>query len=221
MALILGLDVATQTGFAWLDTNASLSTVRTGVIKAEGKSSDEKAASLATQLIAELHEYVDEERVGEDGRKYFTKVRRRKPLDYVAIERPLPNIMQFEKYNNDLIDGDAVTSTVNPNQMLLPTYIGAVIAIVAAYRIPFETIAPQTWHKAYYGSGFKPPKKFIKIKRHPQGGKWQNDWKTPAIERARALRIGVKTADAAEAVGIAFAASNTQTFKMLSKRAAA
>lgn len=197
--LILGLDIATTTGFAWYDDKASLSAIKTGLIKAQGENAEEKAASLACQIVKMLRET--------------------KP-DFVAIERPLPNIMQFEKFSDDLVDGQAASSTVNPNQMLLPTYIGAAVAIIAAYRIPFETIAPQSWHKAYYGSGFKPPKKFIKIKRHPQGGKWVNDWKTPAVERARALKIEVRNADAAEAVGIAFAGASTQTYRMMQARAA-
>ncbi len=210
--LILGLDIATTTGFAWYDDKASLSAIKTGLIKAVGANSEDKAASLALQLRELFYETVT-----IDGR---TERRLFKP-DFVAIERPLPNIMQFEKFSDDLVDGQVSTSTVNPNQMLLPTYIGAAVAIIAAYRIPFETIAPQTWHKAYYGSGFKPPKKFIKNNRHPQGGKWVNDWKTPAVERARALRIEVRNADAAEAVGIAFAGAASQTFKDMQARSAA
>lgn len=204
--LILGLDIATTTGFAWYDTGAQrLSAIKTGLIKAEGDLSEQKAASLAQQLV-----------------RMFREV---KP-DFVAIERPLPNIMQFDKYSNDMVDGEVASSTVNPNQMLLPTFIGAAVAIVAAYRIPFETIAPQSWHKAYYGSGFKPPRKPVKDrtghqKRDRKGQLvWKNDWKTPAVERARALRIEVRNADAAEAVGIAFAGASCQTFKMMMARAA-
>lgn len=202
MSLILGLDVATTTGFAWYDTGAaSMSSIRTGLIKAQGENSEEKAASLALQLRDLFYVTVDGER------KLF------KP-DFVAIERPLPNIMQFEKIEEDLVDGEVGSPTVNPHQMLLPTYIGAVVAILAAYRIPFETIPPQTWRKAYFGSGFKPPKKM-------RSGKLVNDWKTPAVERARALKIAVKSADAAEAIGIAFAGSGCQKFKMMQLKAVA
>lgn len=207
--LILGLDIATTTGFAWYDDKASMSAIRTGLIKAQGENAEEKAASLALQLRELFYE------TAPSGERRLVKP------DFVAIERPLPNIMQFEKFTDDLVDGQAASNTVNPNQMLLPTYIGAAVAIIAAYRIPFETIAPQSWHKAYYGSGFKPPKKFMKIKRHPQGGKWVNDWKACAVDRAHALRIEVKNADAAEAVGIAFAGAATQTFRMLQNRQAA
>ena len=210
--MILGLDIATTTGFAWYEPGSSLSSIKTGTFKAAGDNAEEKAASLALQL----RELFYEEFTLQEG----SKGRRLVKPDFVVIERPLPNIMQFEKFGDDLIDGEIASSTVNPNQMLLPTYIGAAVAIIAAYRIPFETIAPQSWHKAYYGSGFKPPKKWVRIKRHPQGGKWQNDWKTPAIERARALRITVKNADAAEAVGIAFAGAGLQTFRSMTARAA-
>lgn len=210
--LILGLDIATTTGFAWYDTNASLSVIKTGTIKAVGENAEEKAASLALQLRELFYETVMVD--GRSERRLF------KP-EFVAIERPLPNIMQFDKVSDDLVDGQVTSSTVNPNQMLLPTYIGAAVAIIAAYRIPFETIAPQSWHKAYYGSGFKPPKKMMKDKNgHPKRDRrgniiYKNDWKTPAVERARELRIAVKTADAAEAIGIAFAGKSCDKFRKM------
>lgn len=200
MSVILGLDIATVTGFAWYEPGQSLSSIKTGLIKAQGGNAEEKAASLAQQLVT-----------------LFKPCR----PDFVAIERPLPNVKQFEKYSDDLVDGQVSEATINPNQMLLPTFIGAAVGIIAAYRIPFETIAPQTWHKSYYGSGFKPPRKWIKVQRHPQGGYWKNDWKTPAIERARMLRIDVKNADAAEAVGIAMAGVACQRFKDLRPKVAA
>lgn len=207
--IVLGLDIATTTGFAWYDASpsVSLSSIKTGLIKAEGKADEDKAGSLAVQLIAELHEHVDGRRV-------------RKPIDFVAIERPLPNVMQFEKETDDLAGG-SVETTINPNQMLLHQLIGAACAILAAYKIPYVTIAPQSWRASYFGKGFKPPKKPVKDKHGNQKKNrrgelmWKNDWKTPAIEKARALRIEVRNADAAEAVGIAFAGAGHDALRMM------
>lgn len=38
MALILGLDIASVTGFAWYEPGSSLSSIKTGLIKATGVS---------------------------------------------------------------------------------------------------------------------------------------------------------------------------------------
>lgn len=213
--IILGLDVATTTGFAWYDTTpgVSLSSIKTGILRAQGDEDWQKAGSLAVQLIAELHESVD-------------GTRRRKPLDFVAIERPLPNVMQFEKESHDMV-GSESTMTINPNQMLLHQLIGSVCGILAAYKIPHVTIPPQTWRASYFGKGFKPPRKPVKDKHGNQKRNrrgelmWKNDWKTPAVEKARSLRIDVRNADAAEAVGIAFAGAGLQAFKMMTRDAAA
>lgn len=195
MALILGLDIATVTGFAWYDDKASLSSIRTGLIKAVGDNAEEKAADLALSLLAIL--------------------KAEKP-DFVAIEQPMRNVKSFTK-EVDTLNGPEEISTINPNALQLEGLVCAAIAIVAAYRIPWGTIPSATWRKSYFGSGFKPPMKQIK-----QGKKqvWKKDWKRAAVDRAMSLRIDVKNADAAEAVGIAFAGAQTQGYKMLQARAA-
>jgi Holliday junction resolvasome RuvABC endonuclease subunit len=183
--LILGLDIATTTGFAWYDDKASLSAIKTGLIKAEGENAEEKAASLACQIVPML--------------------RQTKP-DFVAIEQPMRNVVSFKKKRQDF-GGEVEEQTINPNALQLSSLSGAAVAVVAAYRIPWETISSSTWRKVFLGMGRSP-------------GFDRATWKRAAVERCRALKIEVRNADAAEAVGIAFAGASTQTFKMMQARAA-
>lgn len=184
--LILGLDIATVTGFAWYDTSASMSAIRTGLLKAQGDNAEEKAADLATQLVALL----------KPGRP-----------DFVAIEQPMRNVVSFKKTKQTLA-GPVDEQTINPNALQLSSLSGAAVAIVAAYRVPWETISSSTWRKAFLGMGRQP-------------GFDRAAWKRAAVDRCRALKIDVKNADAAEAVGIAFAGAGCQAFKMMQARAAA
>ncbi|HWK65374.1 MAG TPA: hypothetical protein VNS34_10560 [Rhizobiaceae bacterium] len=195
--IILGLDIATTTGFAWYDANVqSLSSIKTGLMKAEGESPEEKAASLADQLRIMLKD--------------------QRP-DFVSIEEPLRNVKTFTKTIQTL-HGPRKIQTINPNQMLLPGLIGGAVGIISAYRIPWQTIPSSTWRRFFFGPGFKPP---IKIKeKEGEDPVEEKLWKRAAIDRCHVLRITVKNADAAEAVGIAMAGKACQRFKSLQTRAA-
>jgi Holliday junction resolvasome RuvABC endonuclease subunit len=177
--LILGMDIATVSGIAWYEPGASLSSIKTGLIKAAGDNAEEKAASLAVQLV--------------------TLFKQGRP-DFVAIETPMRNIVSFKKKRQDF-GGEVEEQTINPNALQLSSLSGAAIAIIAAYRIPWECVASSTWRKVFLGMGRSP-------------GFDRAMWKRAAVERCRVLRIEVKNADAAEAVGIAMAGEHTQTFKM-------
>jgi Holliday junction resolvasome RuvABC endonuclease subunit len=181
--LILGLDIATTTGFAWYEPGCSLSSIKTGLIKAEGENAEEKAASLAQQLVA----------LFKPGRP-----------DFVAIEQPMRNVVSFKK-TRDTLTGPVEEQTINPNALQLSSLAGAAVAIIAACRIPWETIPSATWRKHFLGMGRSP-------------GFDRAMWKRAAVERCRVLRIGVKNADAAEAVGIAMAGEACQRFKMICAR---
>ncbi|RWB29615.1 hypothetical protein [Mesorhizobium sp.] len=183
--LILGLDIATVTGFAWYEPGSSLASIKTGLIKAVGANAEEKAASLAQQLVALL----------KPGRP-----------DFVAIEQPMRNVVSFKK-TRDTLAGPVDEQTINPNALQLSSLSGAAVGIIAAYRIPWETVPSATWRKVFLGEG-------------RYAGRDRAGWKRAAVDRCRMLRIDVRNADAAEAVGIAFAGENCQTFKMMRARAA-
>lgn len=182
--LILGLDIATTTGFAWYEPGASISAIRTGLLKAQGENAEEKAASLGVQLIALL-----------------------KPArpDFVAIEQPMRNVVSFKKKHTDFA-GEFEENTINPNALQLQGLVSAAVVVAAAYRIPWETISSSTWRASFLGFGRRP-------------GWKRADWKRAAVERCRLLRIDVKNADAAEAVGVAFAGAASQKFKMMRRAA--
>src|SRR5690606_26650897 len=76
LMLILGLDIATTTGFAWYEPGSSLSSIKTSIINAVGENAEEKAASLAQQMVKMLRET--------------------RP-DFVAIEQPMRNVKTFTK----------------------------------------------------------------------------------------------------------------------------
>lgn len=183
--LILGLDVATTTGFAWYEPGSSLASIKTGTIKAEGENAEQKAASLAQQIVAMF----------KAGRP-----------DFVAIEQPMRNVKSFRKVRQDLA-GAVEETTINPNALQLEGLVCAAVAIIAAYRIPWETIPAATWRKHFLGMGRNP-------------GFDRPAWKRAAVERCRAFRIAVKNSDAAEAVGISIAGEATQTYRMMMARAA-
>lgn len=194
--IILGLDIATTTGFAWYEPGSSLASIKTGLIRAIGESPEEKAASLGKQL----HEMFKEMRP-----------------DFVAIEEPLRNVKTFKKTIQTMY-GPRVIQTVNPNQMLLYGLVGAAVVIVTAYKKPWETIPSSTWRKCFFGTGFKPPIKLIE--KEGEDTVEEKQWKKAAVDRCRLLRIDVKNADAAEAIGVAMAGERTQTYRMMMARAA-
>lgn len=197
MSLILGLDIATTTGFAWYEPGLSLSSIKTGLIKADGESPEAKAASLGDQLRAMFRE--------------------QKP-DFVAIEEPLRNVKTFKKTIKTMY-GNKVVETINPNQMLLYGLVGAAVTVASAYKREWETIPSATWRRFFFGAGFKPPVRIVE--KEGEDPVAEKLWKKAAVDRCRMLRIDVKNADAAEAVGIAMAGQAAQKFKALKTRAAA
>jgi Holliday junction resolvasome RuvABC endonuclease subunit len=183
--LILGLDVATCTGWALYEPGASLSSIKTGLLKASGEDAEEKAASLACLLLRLL--------------------KADRP-DFVAIEQPMRNVVSFRK-TRETLAGPIEEQTINPNALHLSSLTGAAVAVVACFRLPWQTIPSATWRAHFLGFGRKP-------------GFDRSAWKRAAVERCRMLRIDVKNADAAEAVGIAFAGAQAQKFKMMVRAAA-
>ncbi|TPK14147.1 crossover junction endodeoxyribonuclease RuvC [Mesorhizobium sp. B2-5-11] len=180
MSLILGLDIATVTGFAWYEPGSSLSSIKTGLIKAAGDNAEEKAESL--------------------GRQLRDMIKGNRP-DFVAIEQPMRNVVSFKKTRQTLA-GPVDEQTINPNALQLEGLVCAAVAIIGGgYGIPWETIPSSTWRKHFLGMGRSP-------------GFDRAMWKRAAIERCRVLKIDVKNADAAEAVGIAMAGEACQRFKM-------
>ncbi|MEF2551964.1 hypothetical protein VQ042_11435 [Aurantimonas sp. A2-1-M11] len=100
--LILGLDGAQCTGFAYYDTERSLSSIRAGLIRASGESYEEKAIDLHRKLLIML--------------------RKDRP-DFVAIEKPLraqpggKRVQTFMGEAEEVAGGSGVNAVISSNQM--------------------------------------------------------------------------------------------------------
>ncbi|MBB3144908.1 Holliday junction resolvasome RuvABC endonuclease subunit [Phyllobacterium trifolii] len=191
MTLILGLDIATRTGFAYYDDQASLAAIRVGHIQCEGEEFEEKAAFL--------------------GRALVRLIKADKP-DFIIIERPIraqpggggKRTMKFMGEEQQVeAKGSGLNAVISSNQL-----VGAASAIIGAYGIPFDTIASVSWRKAFLGFG-------------THKGWERKDWKKAARDRCTQLKIKVTNDDQGEAVGIAFAGSGHDRVKMMKIGAAA
>lgn len=187
--LILGLDGAQVTGWALHDTAADLSAIQAGVLRTSGDDYEHKAASLGLSLMR--------------------LIKANRP-DFIVIEMPIRSqparqtrkVKFMGEERVEEASGSGLNAVISSNQM-----VGALSAIIGAYRIPFETIAPVSWRKQFLGFGTRPG--------------WQRkDWKKAVRERCTQLRINVTNDDMADAVGIAFAGASLQTFRHMQARAA-
>ncbi|MDR7035250.1 hypothetical protein [Mesorhizobium sp. BE184] len=187
--LILGLDPSQSTGWSLYDTAANLSAIRAGVLKAVGDDYEHKSASLGFALM---------------------KLIKTDRPDFIVIEMPIRSqparqvrkvkFMGEEKLEE--ASGSGLNAVISSNQM-----VGACAAIIGAFNIPFECIAPVTWRKQFLGFGTRPG--------------WQRkDWKRAVRDRCAQLKIVVTNDDMADAVGIAFAGKASQTCRMIEARAA-
>jgi hypothetical protein len=130
--LILGLDIASVTGFCWYDTTKDLSAMEPGSFKLQGESHEQKAADMGLRMVK--------------------MIKTRKP-DFIAIEAPLKNVKTYTKTTQTLI-GEQEESTMNPAAVILPNQLaGAVLAVVGAYQIPWHAITEGTWRKQWLGFG--------------------------------------------------------------------
>lgn len=186
--IILGIDPAQTTGFAYYDLSRPLSAIEAGVIKcAPGK------------------KIPIETKAGQLGREFITLLRSRRP-DFVAIEEPGRRQFDVDDDDGDVdLVGDAeqgprktgLQSIISSNQI-----VGGFAMICAVKDIPFTTIPAATWRKQFLGfarrSGFA-----------------RKQWKAAAREKCAQLRITVTNDDMADAVGVAFAAVAEDKFKAL------
>lgn len=53
------------------------------------------------------------------------------------------NVVTFKKKRQD-VGGEGKEQTINPNALQLSSLAGAAVAIIAAYRIPWETVSSAT-----------------------------------------------------------------------------
>lgn len=183
MTIILGLDVATRTGGAIYDTTKGLSAIQAFHLDATGERDEDKAGDLGRQLMERLRK------------------RENRP-DFAVIERPLQNVVMFNKKNRDLA-GDAPVQT-HSAPTLVNQLAGAIFAVLSCYRIPYCTVTASQWRKGFLGKG---------VDRSMD----RKAWKKASREQCKKLQIIVKNDDQADAVGIAFSAPAQPLYRWLYK----
>jgi hypothetical protein len=145
-----------------------------------------------------------EEKAGNIGVEMVSILRRERP-DMVIIEMPMRVAIQHEKQQADLL-GERKTSTINPMSIILPNQlIGAVMGVTFAFGVGWHIITAEQWRKQFLGFG-------------RQKGWDRAAWKKAARERCEMLNIRVTNNDQSDAVGIAFSAPSTDTFRMIQTR---
>jgi Holliday junction resolvasome RuvABC endonuclease subunit len=145
-----------------------------------------------------------EQKVYAISREIGLRMRQTRP-DIVAIEAPLRQMPGGGKRKAKFMGeeeevegaGGGSAAMISSNQI-----VGGIIALCALKGLPYLTIPSGTWRKQFLGFGRNPALD-------------RAGWKKAARERCAALRIAVTTDDAAEACGVAFAATATDTYRMM------
>lgn len=186
--IIMGLDPSQSTGWSRYDTGKDASAIEAGVLKAVGDDYEHKAAELGYRLVKLIKE--------------------RKP-DFVAVEMPIRSmparqVRKVKFMGEETVEessGSGLNAVISSNQM-----VGAVSAVIGAYGVPFITVAPVTWRKAFLGFG-------------TMKGWQRKDWKKAVRAKCDSLKIIVTNDDMADAVGIAYAAKGSDAFRWIEAQA--
>lgn len=189
--IILGIDPATKTGWARFDTTGPVQAIMAGVLKAEGESHEQKAASLGRSLVALI------KRIGRP--------------DMIALEMPMRSAPAARRSNAKFMgeEGEEQTGVAGLTALIVTNQmVGALMGVIGAYGIPFEVMAPTTWRTAFLGYG-------------RQAGFQRKDWKAAVRNQCDMEGIVVTNDDMADAVGLAIAGRNTQTARLIASRKAA
>lgn len=134
--IIMGLDLATTSGWAVRDSTKHRSSIKCGTFS--------------------VKEYDWEEKYPVAANLFYRLVKEHSP-DFVAIERPEHGVRQFAKKGKpDLTGKEQVIQTINPAALQLTGIAGAITAICMMMRIPFGTVAAVSWRPVYFGKGVKP-----------------------------------------------------------------
>jgi len=173
--IVLGLDIATTTGWALhetIDRRANRVRIECGSFKSSGSDHVEQCSAMANSMIALL------KRLRGEGRQ----------PELVAMEAPLLHKAVSQR-------------RTARSEFLAPAFHGAAVAIIAAYRVPMVAVAPQTWRLAFCGEGVRPPKSVPKGKTRDW---WKREVRLRADLLGEDLGFIVKNNDVSDAIGVAF-----------------
>lgn len=123
--IILGLDIATTTGWAVFDTDRPPSSIISGSFKLQGDSPFERVRYMRSHLPKLIKEH--------------------RP-DFAAIEAPLEIAPRFTKKRTDLLGQEEQETTINSKTIaILNRYVGAAEMAVMGNNIPCIEVRAQTW----------------------------------------------------------------------------
>jgi len=123
--LILGLDVATITGWSVFDTDRPPSAIISGSFKLQGGSPFERVRYM---------------------RSHLPKIIKEHRPDFAAIEAPLEIAPRFTKKHTDLLGQEVQETTINSKTIaILNRYVGAAEMAVMGNNIPCIEVRAQTW----------------------------------------------------------------------------
>lgn len=136
MTLILGVDQAQNSGFAWYETDRSVSAIEAGVLKADGESIVRKATNL--------------------GRQFFILLRQRRP-DLIAFEAPILTAPAARRTVKFMGEEQQVQGVQGLNAVISSNDILSAMATAADIKaIPWVIIPSPTWRKAFLGFARQP-----------------------------------------------------------------
>lgn len=190
---LLGLDPSQSTGFClWnVDGGLSANAVQFGTMHAEGKTYDDQAASIGRQFNHLLRAHRPDMIVKEGRLMILPKGTAPKTMKFMGDSEADPNDTVYES------SGPGIFSTISSSSIH-----GALMSQVGVFEIPCVSISTATWRKHFLGFGRRDD--------------WQTpDWKKAAKDKCRQHGLSPKNEHECEAMGIAFAGSHTQEFKML------
>ncbi|MEC5289411.1 MULTISPECIES: hypothetical protein [unclassified Aurantimonas] len=185
--ILYGIDPGQNCGLCIYDDGRSLAAMQASLIKAP--------AGKGVPI---------EEKVYSIAREIGRRMRQTRP-DLVAIEAPLRQMPGAGKRKVKMMgEEQEVEGSVGGSAAMISSnqIVGGIIAICGLKAIPYVMIPSASWRKQFLGFG-----------RNPAFDRAA--WKKAARERCAALKISVTSDDAAEACGIAFAATATDTYRMM------
>ncbi len=183
--MLLGLDLATTSGFAFYESLGvgRAPRIRCGSFKCEGDDFDTKAESLSDHL----YDLLKAER--QSGSR----------IEYAAIEAPLRVIPTGGRKHGGMFASVPGEAASNPNTLMqLHAIAGAACAILRQFHIQKRIVMPATWRKSFIGIT-RAPANIPKNK----GSDWLKNQSREAADLLGAkYGFHVPNKDAAEAVGI-------------------
>lgn len=188
---ILGLDVATTTGWAFYDPALPMAAIVSGSFRVQGKTPEEKAYDIASRMIRLFKEH-------------------KKP-DFIVIEQPIrtapvqKKAQKFMGQDTGAFQAQAggLNAVISSNQL-----VGSIVGLIRGYGLSFEMVGSSSWRSNSFGFGTRK-------------GWQRQDWKRHAKDRCAQMRIDVRNADEAEAVWIAFYGPKCQRYKLIENQVSA